>query len=164
MSTPLPITGVAEIVLSVRDLPRMRQFYMDVLGFPVLGQSCHERGPDADPDGEPTIAFLIIAPADTPLGRNNHPTLLVLIDYRRHVFARPRFDGHDVRRSTLNHLAFEISLEDYAAHRDRLAALGLDPQTTTFPAMTARALFFKDPEGNQLELICHDPAAAAESA
>ena len=27
------ITGVAEIVLGVRDLPRMRQFYEDVLGF-----------------------------------------------------------------------------------------------------------------------------------
>jgi hypothetical protein len=27
-----------------------------------------------------------------------------------------------------------------------------------FPAMTARALFFDDPEQNVLELICHDPS------
>jgi len=27
---------------------------------------------------------------------------------------------------------------------------------TEFPALKARAIFFKDPEGNTLELICHD--------
>jgi len=151
-----PITGVAEIVLSVRDLPLMRQFYMDVLGFSLHSQSCHEHGPEADPAGVPTIVFLVIQPADTPLGRHGHPVLLALIDYQRHVFARPRFDGQDVRRSTLNHLAFEIPPESYAAHQQRLADLGLKPDPSTFPAMSARALFFKDPEGNQLELICHD--------
>ena len=26
-----------------------------------------------------------------------------------------------------------------------------------FLAMSARALFFQDPEGNTLELMCHDP-------
>jgi catechol-2,3-dioxygenase len=159
-----PIAGVAEIVLSVRDLPLMRRFYMDVLGFSLLSESCHESDAEADPDGEPTIVFLVISPADTPLGRHGHPVLLALIDYRRHVFARPRFDGHDVRRSTLNHLAFEISLESYEAHRQRLSDLGLDPQPSEFPAMAAKALFFKDPEGNQLELICHDPAATGTGA
>lgn len=160
MTAVPPITGVAEVVLSVRDLPRMRRFYGDVLGFPLLSQASHTRGAEADDEGEPTIAFLTIAPADTPLGRNGHPTLLVLIDVARHVFARSRFDGHDVRRSTLNHLAFEIPPESYAAHHARLTQLGLQPEESVFPAMNARALFFKDPEGNQLELICHDPSAS----
>lgn len=152
-----PITGVAEVVLSVRDLPAMRAFYQRVLGFALLSEACHEHGAEAEPGGEPTISFLTITDVDTPLGRNGHPQLLVLIDHRRHVFARSRLVGHDVTRSTLNHLAFEIPPESYTAHHDRLVDLGLSPTTSEFPAMRARALFFKDPEGNTLELICHAP-------
>lgn len=153
-----PVTGVAEIVLSVVDLPVMREFYREVLGFRVLSEECHETGPEPDPGGEPTISFLVIQEVDTPLGRHGHPQLLALIDYRRHVFAKPRFDGHDPRRSTLNHLAFEIPPESYEEHKARLEALGLEPRLAVFPAMNARALFFNDPEGNLLELICHAPA------
>jgi len=158
MDTVPPITGVAEVVLSVRDIPTMREFYQKVLGFRLLSESCHEMGADADPDGEPTITFLVVRDEDTPLGRNGHPQLLVLIDHQRHIFARQRLVGHDVSRSTLNHLALEIPLESYDAHRERLNKLGLDPTPSKFPNMQARALFFKDPEGNTLELICHDPS------
>ncbi len=150
-----PITGVAEIVLSVRDLPKMRDFYREVLGFALLGEACHETGPEPDLDGEPTIAFLTIKQMDTPLGRHGHPQLLALIDFQRHVFAKARFDGHEPARSTLNHLAFEIAPESYEAHKQRLETLGLRPRQAAFPAMTARALFFSDPEQNLLELICH---------
>lgn len=154
-----PITGVVEVVLSVRDLPGMREFYQRVLGFKLLSESCHETEAAPDPDGDPTISFLTIRDIDTPLGRNGHPQLLVLIDHQRHVFARQRFVGHDVTRSTLNHLAFEIPPESYAPHQRRLTAMGLNPTTSQFPALKARALFFNDPEGNTLELICHDPAS-----
>ena len=54
-----------------------------------------------DPEGEPTIAFLTIRETETPLGCNGHPELFVLIDYRRHVFAKAHFDGHEPRTSTL---------------------------------------------------------------
>ena len=36
MTKPPPVLGVAEIVLSVRDLPTMREFYREVLGFELL--------------------------------------------------------------------------------------------------------------------------------
>ena len=163
MTAPPAILGVAEIVLSVRDLPTMREFYREVLGFQLVGQASHTRGLEPDPDGEPTIAFLAIRQIETALGRHGHPQMLALIDYQRHVFARKRFEGHDVRRSTLNHLAFEIALDDYEAHRARLEGLGLAPRPTTFPAISARALFFNDPEQNVLELICHDPLAGKGS-
>ena len=70
------ITGVAEIVLNVRDLPKMRDFYQEVLGFKLLSEACHETGPEPDADGEPTIAFLTIKGVDTPLRRHGHPQLL----------------------------------------------------------------------------------------
>ena len=155
MAATPTITGIAEVVLNVRDLPGMRKFYQEVLGFRLLSESCHEHGLEPDPDGEPTITFLTITQVDTPLGRHGHPQLLALIDYRRHVFAKERFKEPDPTQSTLNHLAFEIPPETYEVQRERLETLGLQPRLATFPAMAARALFFSDPEQNRLELICH---------
>ena len=111
MSSAPAIRGVSEIVLSVADLPRMRTFYTDVMGFRLHGEYSMESATH-DPDGEATITFLTITDVDTPLGRGGHPQMLVLIDHRRHVHARKRLVGHDVTRSTLNHLAFEIATED----------------------------------------------------
>jgi len=159
MSTPPPITGIAEIVLSVRDLPAMRAFYTDTLGFKL--QSEHSIGTDAghDPNGEPTITFLTIRDQGTDLARGGHPVLLALIDYQRHANARKRLSGHDVMQSTLNHLAFEIPTTAYDNWWQRLTGCELDPQPASFPHMNATALFFQDPEGNQLELICHARSA-----
>lgn len=159
MSPAPPITGVAEIVLSVVDLPQMRSFYTDVLGFPVHSELSLETE-TPDPDGEPTISFLTVRELTTPLGPT-HPQLLVLIDYKRHIHAKRRFIGHDVSKSTLNHLAFEIPPHSYDDHLRRLQGLRLDPVETEFPAMMAKAIFFRDPEGNVLELICRSNDAPA---
>ena len=95
MKSASAITGVAEIVLNVRDLPRMRQFYEEVLGFALLSQACHANGVRPDADGEPTIAFLTIqgtghaarAPRpSTALGVDRLPTARV----RRGAVRRPR--------------------------------------------------------------------------
>ena len=155
MDSKLQITRISEIVLSVKSIPEMRKFYTEVLGFPLHSQSCHEDADGVNPDGEPTICFLTIGEVDTPLGRNGHPQLLALIDYRRHIHARKRFLGHDVSRSTLNHLAFEIQPSSFDAHWKRFAALGIETTYSEFPNMNARAMFFRDPEGNTLEFISH---------
>lgn len=151
---PPAITGVSEIVLSVADLPKVRDFYMQVLGFPLHSELSMETAV-ADPDGQPTITFLTICDTNTPLSRGGHPQLLALIDFRRHVFARKRFTGHDVAQSTLNHLAFEIPPDSFDDHVNRLQQLGIEITFSDFPLMNARAIFFKDPEGNALELITH---------
>jgi catechol-2,3-dioxygenase len=157
MNQPPTIIGVAEVALSVNDLPSMKKFYQDILGFELLSEACHENSEIADPDGKPTIVFLIIRDSTSPLGTHGHPLLLVLIDHRRHVFARNRLVGHDVSRSTLNHLAFEIPLEQYDSTLVRLNSLQLNPTESVFDHMNAKAIFFRDPEGNVLELICHVP-------
>lgn len=148
------VLGIAEIALSVADLPKMRDFYCHVLGFQVNRELSMENS-DPVQGGVPTIVFLTIAELDTPLGRNGHPPMLVLIDYQRHVYARSRFHGHEVGASTLNHLAFEIPPESFNAHVDHLRANDIEPTFSEFPEMSARAIFFRDPEGNTLELICH---------
>ena len=162
MSVPAAkILAVSEIVLNVIDMPQMRSFYETVLGFQVHSEACHESGPEPQPVGEPTICFLVISDMDTPLGRNGHPQFLVLIDYKRHFFARNRFVGHDPGQSSLNHLAFEIEAEGFQSELNRLQSIGIEPMTTRFPALQADAIFFRDPEGNTLEFICYAPSADA---
>ena len=88
--------------------------------------------------------------------RGGHPQLFALVDPRRHVHTRDAFQGLDTERSSLNHLAFEIDPADHDSELKRLGGLELSPWTIEFPHMKARAIFFRDPEGNLLELICHD--------
>ena len=150
-----PINGVAEVVLSVDDIMKMVEFYSNVLGFKYHSDYRQPPKDREDSNPNPTICFLKICELDSPLGKNGHPQLLALIDYRRHVHAIPRFDGHEVRRSTLNHLAFEIPTDSFDEHLDRLHRLGFETTLSEFPDINAKAIFFSDPEGNQLELICH---------
>jgi catechol-2,3-dioxygenase len=150
-----PITGVSEVVLSVADLSAMRAFYMNIMGFLLHSELSMETSVP-DQSGEPTITFLTICETDTPLGHAGHPQLLALIDYRRHVHVKNRLVGHDVTRSTLNHLAFEIPPHSFDQHATRLQGLDIDVTFSDFPAMNARAMFFKDPEGNALELISYN--------
>ncbi|MEE2635940.1 MAG: hypothetical protein VYE68_01745 [Acidobacteriota bacterium] len=49
------IMGVAEIVLSVGDLRKMRRFYREMPGFRFLSEACHERGMKPEAGGELTI-------------------------------------------------------------------------------------------------------------
>lgn len=156
------ITCVSEIVLNVTDLPKSREYYMRVMGFRLHSELSMEDAV-ADPDGLPTITFLTICETNTPLGLGGHPQLLALIDYRRHVHARRRFVGHDASQSTLNHLAFEIPPDSFDAHAKRLNEFGIDLSFSDFPAMNARAMFFKDPEGNVLELICSNSSDPQEN-
>lgn len=149
---PPPITGIAEIVLSVRSIPVMRKFYTEVLGFRFFKEASYSMDGELVPDGEPTITFLTIKELDTPLGRNGHPQMLALIDFKRHSSSRP---GHNSKTSTLHHLAFEIPPESYDTHLHNLTSLNLNPRKVSFSA--AKSLFIKDPEGNSVELICHSP-------
>ena len=142
-----PVKAVAEIVINVADIARARAFYEEVLGFPLHSQY---------PAENPTIVFLTMQALDSPLGRGGHPQLFALIDPHRHPPARKRFRGLDVAVSSLNHLAFEIEPAMYESEKARLEELGLTVYEETFPHMHAKALFFRDPEGNTLEFICHD--------
>lgn len=53
-------------------------------------------------------------------------------------------------------MAFEIALDDFELERNRLVQLGLEVVTREFVWSHARALFFRDPEGNSIELIRYD--------
>lgn len=147
------IRAVAEVVLNARDIGSMRRVYEDVLGFRLHSQI---------PESETTIVFLTICDRGTALARGGHPEMLVLIDPVRHPGAKDLFDVVGRRGSTLNHLAFEIDEGDYDDAREQLKALHLPCKEHEFLFLQAKALFFEDPEGNILELICHDNTAEVQ--
>jgi len=146
------INGIAEIVLNAHDLDGMTRFYQDVLGFSLHSQF---------PFHHPTIVFLTITETDSLLGRT-HPQMLVLIDPDRHPSAVGKFDQPTSRPFSLNHLAFEIDEAHYEPELERLGSLGIETIPSRFPHLHAKAIFFQDPEGNRLELICHDSSSTVE--
>lgn len=127
------IRGIVELALRVNDLASMKSFYRDVVGLEVY----------ADP--EPYFVFFKVAEAV-----EGHPQILGLFDRKAPV---------EQDRSTLDHLAFLIDLVDYDMHAKRLRDNGVEVSPKTFPHFHWRSLFFRDPEGNTVELVCYDPTA-----
>jgi catechol-2,3-dioxygenase len=123
------VKALGEVALRVNDLKLMKQFYQDVLGFEVLG----EFG---------TAALLKIAE-----GYGGHTQVLGLFD--RSVRVGPE-------HTTVDHIAFAIALGDFDSEKRRLESLGLDVEVETHYWVKWRSLYFHDPEGNQVELVCYD--------
>ena len=126
---PTKIRGLGEIALRVADLAAMRRFYEDVLGLEVLGVF------------EKIVFFRIAA------GHGGHTQVLALFD--REGVVRPQ-------TTTLDHLAFTIDLEDFETERARPQTLGLKVELATHAWVHWRSLYVRDPEGNNVELVCYD--------
>ena len=68
----------------------------------------------------------------------------------------PGYQGTDAATSTVDHIAFEIPLSDFADEKKRLETLGLQVETAEHGWVNWRSLYVTDPEGNQVELVCYD--------
>jgi catechol 2,3-dioxygenase len=128
------IRGLGEIALRVNNLDAMQKFYAEVIGLPLI-----KRFPNA--------AFFKIAD-----GYGGHTQVLALFDRSDNLGHR----GTNAATSTIDHIAFEISLADFADQRKRLEALGLQVETAEHTWVHWRSLYVTDPEGNQVELVCYD--------
>ena len=135
----LRIMHIAEVGLRVKDLARMVAFYQETLGLEIVR-------------AYPKHVFLKVGELNSPLGRGGHPQLLVLFDRDVHL---------EIASTTLDHLAFEISLDEYESERTRLQDMGLElverRWSGEYAWLRARSLFFDDPEGNTIEFIAHLP-------
>lgn len=134
------VMHIAEVGLRVKDLGKMVAFYQETLGLEIV----HEK---------PNMVFFNVGDLDSPLGRGGHPQYLVFFDREVEL---------DRTLGTLDHLAFEISLEQFEAEKERLEELELLERVRVWTGMgeflRARSLFFYDPEGNTVEFIAHDPS------
>ncbi|MGH2373746.1 MAG: VOC family protein [bacterium] len=140
---PKPIRALGEVVLRVRNLDAMQEFYSAIIGLELL-----RRFNDS--------AFLKIAP-----GYAGHTQVLAL--FKESIppnHSTIRRTGWDPQRSTLHHIAFAISLSDYTAEKERLEKLGLAVETREHSWMHWRSLYVSDPEGNAVELVCYDASVS----
>ena len=131
----LPLTrGLGEIALRVNNLDAMQKFYEQVIGLPLMTRV-------------PNCAFFKVAD-----GYGGHTQVLALFDRSQN----PEYRGTDATTSTIDHIAFEIPLADFADEKKRLEALGLRVETAEHAWVHWRSLYVTDPEGNQVELVCRD--------
>lgn len=182
------VTGFAEVGLRVDDLEAMARFYQKAFGlvrwreYPGyvflavrrwspedeaasgLGMAEGEEGRaptrrpagigGGGPPGEEVEGGLEVDPETTP------PPVLALIDReaRPWPWASARAAPGPAGLSSLDHVTFRIPLEAYEDERSWLEELGLEVVTAEFRWMRTRALFVRDPEGNVVQLVAHDPS------
>ncbi len=124
------VRSLGEVALRVNNLPEMQRFYQEVLGLEVLG------------------------------GSGGAVLLKVADDFGGHIQVLGLFDRSvpvGPERTTIDHIAFTIALEDYAPEKARLESLGLAVEAKDHDWVKWRSLYFHDPEGNEVELVCFDP-------
>jgi len=128
------VRGLGEIALRVNNLDAMQKFYDEVIGLPLMARV-------------PNCAFFKIAD-----GYGGHTQVLAIFDRS----LNPGYRGTDASTSTIDHIAFEIPLADFADELKRLRGLGLHVETAEHAWVHWRSLYVTDPEENQVELVCYD--------
>jgi catechol 2,3-dioxygenase-like lactoylglutathione lyase family enzyme len=134
------IKGLGEVSIRVNNLDVMQKFYEEVIGLEVLRR-------------EDSYVFFKIAQ-----GYGGHTQNLALFNAANRVFLEYKSEQLNPDESTLHHIAFNISLDDFEAEKERLEGLGLKVNATRHEWLQVRSMYFPDPEGNLLELVCHDPS------
>ena len=132
------IRGLAEIALRVDDLDAMQAFYEEVVGLELMKRF----------DDRVHCAFFRIAE-----GVEGHTQVLALFDRSND----PGFAGLSSEQTTVDHIAFGISKDDYGTEKERLEKLGLEVFTDEHEWVHWRSLYVRDPEGNLVEWVCYDP-------
>ncbi len=128
------VRALGEIAFRVNNLDAMQQFYEHVIGLPLMAKVSNS-------------AFFKIAD-----GYGGHTQVLALFDRSQ----SPSYKGTNAATSTIDHIAFEIPLADFADELKRLKGLGLQVETAEHAWVHWRSLYVTDPEGNQVELVCYD--------
>lgn len=129
----------SHVVLYVRDLEGMIAFYDEVLGFKVS-----DRG-QIDPN-LPGVDVAFLSQVES--------------DHHQIAFAPVR--GED-DSSPVDHFAFRVdSFADVKAMVDKLQADGRATDLNPLNHGNAWSIYFKDPEGNGLEVFCDSPFAVQQ--
>ena len=132
------IKGLGEVSIRVKNLDAMQRFYEEVVGLEVLRQ-------------DESFVFFKIAE-----GYGGHSQNLALFAATNLSFLETKSPELSPEKTTLHHIALNISLEDYESEQRRLEGLGLSVVATDHACLHVRSLYFSDPEGNLLEFVCYD--------
>jgi len=132
------IKGLGEVSIRVKDLDAMHKFYEEVVGLEVLRR-------------EESFVFFKVAE-----GYGGHTQNLALFEAGERSFIEAKSPELSEEKTTLHHIAFNVSLEDFESEKRRLEGLGVKINATVHEWLHVRSLYFPDPEGNLLEFVCYD--------
>lgn len=110
------------------------RFYRDLLGLEVIS-------PPALPN-----TFLKVGE-----GHAGIPQMIVLVPKTEEIKAKP--SGYQ-----LNHMALELPEGEFDAQHQALVAAGYSPRPGKHPLLAGRTMYVDDPDGNEVEFICREPA------
>jgi catechol 2,3-dioxygenase-like lactoylglutathione lyase family enzyme len=132
------IKGLGEVSIRVNNLDAMQKFYEEVVGLDVLRR-------------DESFVFFKIAE-----GYGGHSQNLALFAATNLSFLETKSPELSPEKTTLHHIALNVSVEDYVTEKRRLEGLGLNVLATEHAWLHVRSLYFADPEGNLLEFVCYD--------
>jgi catechol 2,3-dioxygenase-like lactoylglutathione lyase family enzyme len=128
-----PVSGLAEIVLWVRDMQAALHFYGDLFELEVIS-------PPELPN-----KFLRAGP-----GAEGVPEMIVLIPHPDPSGSFPR----EKPKRVLHHLAFRVNASDYDDLQRRFEAEGIEVRGGIHPVLkSVRTFYVDDPDGNEVEVI-----------
>jgi catechol 2,3-dioxygenase-like lactoylglutathione lyase family enzyme len=131
------VSGLAEIVLWVRDMDAALHFYRDLFGLELIS-------PPAVPN-----KFLRAG-----AGGAGVPEMIVLVPHPDRSNQFPREKAQRV----LHHIAFRIDASAYDDLQKSFEAAGVEVRSGIHPVLKGvRTFYVDDPDGNECELICRDP-------
>jgi len=126
------VSGLAEIVLWVRDIEASLAFYRDLFGLTVISPP------------EFKNKFLKVSE-----GAGGVPEMIVLIPH-----PGPEEFPREKAKRVLHHMAFRLDSAAYDGLRERCAAAGLEVRGGVHPVLKdVRTFYVDDPDGNEVECI-----------
>jgi catechol 2,3-dioxygenase len=131
------IRGLGEVAFRTERLGEMVEFYGTVLGLDRVD----------DPPFDDSAFFRA---GD---GVGGHTQVLVLFDRS----GSSEYVPPEAERTPVDHVAFGIERSDFDAEAERLEGLGYDLDYAYHDWVGWRSLYLHDPDGNHVELVCHDP-------
>ena len=133
------VRALGEIAIRCRDVEAMARFYGDVVGLERL-----------DGNHRDDLVFFRIAD-----GYAGHTAILALF---------PAEQGGDVGTgpvSSLHHIALTVARRDQDVITSYFDEIGQAYWIEEFAWVKWRGVFTRDPDGNTVEFVAHDPAVSA---
>lgn len=135
----LEIEGIDHVALSVRDVERAAQWYIDLLGFKRLHEGMWDGVPIFIGKGTTALALF-------PANPNARSTSLPAVASAK--------EGSSRDKIRMLHLAMRANRKNFLAAQEELKRRGIDFDFEDHEI--AHSIYFRDPDGHKLEITTYE--------